>query len=676
MGATVRLFPFTGSLTFEKIFPSASPTVARVWGGPVRRGIICAGVAAAALLCPVAASAQRAADNAVTSADDAFGTTIGDQTVGLYRPTSARGFSPQQAGNIRIDGLYFDQQQDPSDVFVARTVMRVGLGAQSYPFPAPTGIADVQLRRPGNTADGSVTLAFGPYPKSLRADADYATPLVPGKLGAIFGISAKQQQLHWRNTFEQYGLATLFNWTPRDTVDVVAFGEIQHFTNGNAQPFVFSAGAFTPPKFDRSVFYGQDWGYRHRESRNAGIVTVAALGDGWRLRAGAFRSTNEVDPDHNLFYRNVQRDGTAQVDMYLGRTVFVGSNSGEIRLSRVMIEGERQHTVHFSVKGRESARVFGGGDTITIGPGRVGAITPLPQPTFAPGPRSRDKVKQATPGVSYVGRWANVGEFSVGAQKTFYRRAIAQPNVAVARTASAPWLYNATVAAFLSENAALYAGYTRGLEESGVAPESAANRGEALPASLTEQVDAGLRYRLGPQITLIAGVFEVKKPFFERDAANIFTEVGDVSHRGAEVSLSGQIIPGLTAVAGAMFLKARVSGGPAASGIIGDVPVARPNRVVSLALQYGPKEWRGFALTTQVNHEGPVFANRVNTLKLPSLTTMDAGARYNFQIMEKSASLRFMVQNVTNVWQWQVASSGSLMPSQARRVSLTVVADY
>ena len=52
---------------------------------------------------------NRAAENAVNSAEDAFGTSIGSETVGLYSASSARGFNPQLAGNIRLDGLYFDQ---------------------------------------------------------------------------------------------------------------------------------------------------------------------------------------------------------------------------------------------------------------------------------------------------------------------------------------------------------------------------------------------------------------------------------------------------------------------------------------------------------------------------------------------------------------------------------------
>jgi hypothetical protein len=54
----------------------------------------------AAILLATAAPglAQRANENAVASAQDAFGTSVGNERVGLYFPQSARGFSPVQAG--------------------------------------------------------------------------------------------------------------------------------------------------------------------------------------------------------------------------------------------------------------------------------------------------------------------------------------------------------------------------------------------------------------------------------------------------------------------------------------------------------------------------------------------------------------------------------------------------
>jgi iron complex outermembrane receptor protein len=62
-----------------------------------------------------AARAQHASNNPVKSADDAFGLSLGLEKVGLYNPGSVRGFSPISAGNVRIDGMYFDLQGEPSN---------------------------------------------------------------------------------------------------------------------------------------------------------------------------------------------------------------------------------------------------------------------------------------------------------------------------------------------------------------------------------------------------------------------------------------------------------------------------------------------------------------------------------------------------------------------------------
>jgi hypothetical protein len=116
------------------------------------------------------ASAQRADDNAVRAAEDAFGVSVGNESVGLYNSSSVRGFSPVAAGNVRIEGLYFDQAGDITDRLVDGTTIRVGLTAQGYPFPAPTGIADYKLRKAGErpiaSAVAGIADFFGHSPNS------------------------------------------------------------------------------------------------------------------------------------------------------------------------------------------------------------------------------------------------------------------------------------------------------------------------------------------------------------------------------------------------------------------------------------------------------------------------------------------------------------------------------
>jgi hypothetical protein len=120
----------------------------------------------------VPASAQRAAENAVLEAEDAFGTSIGRETIGLYSASSVRGFSPTRAGNIRIDGLVFDQVWGLTNRIRVSTAIRVGISAIGTPFPAPTGIVDYALRRPSDRAQLSVLTGADSYEKGyVEVDA-------------------------------------------------------------------------------------------------------------------------------------------------------------------------------------------------------------------------------------------------------------------------------------------------------------------------------------------------------------------------------------------------------------------------------------------------------------------------------------------------------------------------
>src|SRR5437762_12953500 len=115
-----------------------------------RSRVPCEIVAAALAVLPTATYAQsRSDENAVTQAEDAFGFSVGRESLGIYNAGNARGFSPSAAGNLRIDGLYYDQAGFGASLIsplVSSTSIKVGLSAQGYPFAAPSGIVDIGLR--------------------------------------------------------------------------------------------------------------------------------------------------------------------------------------------------------------------------------------------------------------------------------------------------------------------------------------------------------------------------------------------------------------------------------------------------------------------------------------------------------------------------------------------------
>lgn len=222
----------------------------------------------------------------------------------------------------------------------------------------------------------------------------------------------------------------------------------------------------------------------------------------------------------------------------------------------------------------------------------------------------------------------------------------------------------------------LYAATTRGLEESGVAPSNATNRGEALPALRTRQYEVGARYVLGGW-RLVAAAFDIAKPYFEIDRSDgAYKQLGSVAHRGIEASLSGKPVPNLSVVVGAVFLHPRVSGQAVADGRLGRKPIGRTGVLVDAAFDYQLPWLRGFSMDARILHEGRRVANAADTLYLPARTVIDLGARFRTRIGSVPAMFRAQVRNFGDVYGWKVSSGGGFTLLQGRRAVLSVTADF
>src|SRR3546814_11104990 len=78
------------------------------------------------------AFAQRSDDNAIAHAEVAFGSNDGGEVLGIYNPTSVRGFSPIDAGNVRLEGWYFDSLASVFNRPVVVRRIRVGSSSVGY----------------------------------------------------------------------------------------------------------------------------------------------------------------------------------------------------------------------------------------------------------------------------------------------------------------------------------------------------------------------------------------------------------------------------------------------------------------------------------------------------------------------------------------------------------------
>jgi iron complex outermembrane receptor protein len=628
---------------------------------------------------------QRADENAVKAAGDAFGTSVGKETIGLYGADNARGFSPITAGNIRIEGLSVTEHGGFTQRVVSGSTIKVGLTAQSYPFPAPTGIADYSLRSSGNKAILSPVLSIGPN-RGVALEVDAQLPIVRDRLSLAAGVSYRFEENfpgrdgHPGEDAQQLQGGGVLQWRPGDEIEVKSFYGRTKFIDDRTIGQIFTGGPYLPPKVERR-FFGLDWALNHVERQFFGGLASVQLSDDWQVRAGLFRWENQGNNLTEL-YRNVQPDGSAQQQLVATKDQTQASTSGEIRSSYSIIESDRRHTLHLAARGRDTRRAFGGADVRDLGQAILGRRIDVPKPDFTFGPRSRDEVRQLTGGIGYELRWLEVGELSLGIQKTDYEKSTSILGRPTLTTKDSPWLYNGTFALRLTDKIVAYAGYTRGLEESAVAPLDAANRNSAPPALRTSQRDAGVRYAILPRLSLVAGVFDVRKPYFNLDPERVYRELGTVRHRGLELSLAGQPIEGLSLVAGAVLLDADVSGEAAELGIIGRKPVGTTGRTIRVNLDYRLPFLQPLSIDLGITHQAGKIASAREYAELGGrqletmpLTTFDVGARYRFKAAGAPVTLRVLITNVFDAYGWNVSSNAGFRFIDTRRFQLSLAAD-
>ncbi|MBA3677005.1 MAG: TonB-dependent receptor [Sphingosinicella sp.] len=643
------------------------------------KNFVCRTVPAGILLSAVAfgpeAHAQRANENAIRSAEDAFGTSIGRESIGLYGPSSVRGFSPITAGNVRLDGLYLDAVVVPNPRLFRSSTVRVGISAQGYPFSAPTGIADFRLRLPGDEAVMSAILG-GASNGSVNGEVDLQLPLIGKSLAFAGGVGASHDEMVAGGTAMHGTVAAMLRWRPAPEVEIIPFWSKLVHRDEDFVPRVVTAGGFLPPKIKRGIFFSQPWIQFEADDINYGILGRYSAGP-LAVSAGLFRSVQEPQESFSDLFLNTSREGvSARHRIVASPDQKIASTSAELRVSRELTEGDRRHILHLTARAREQSRLYGGAVSFDFGPARIGEPVSIPEVSPIFGPRSQDDIRQFSAGAGYEGRWRDVGELTLSLTKTEYRKEVERPGLAEPVTVARPWLFGAALAVHASPSLALYGGFTRGLEESGIAPDTAVNRNEASPALLTRQYDGGLRWAITPKLRLVSGLFTVEKPYFNLDAANVYRRLGEVRHRGAELSLVGEITPNLNIVAGAILLDAKVRGEAVSGGLIGARPVGTPDKTILLTAEYRPPSLKGLALDVSATFNGERAANVANSFFVEPSDTYSAGVRYRWTLGRLPVTARAQLMNLFNSYDWQLQGPNTYAYNAPRHLSFRLMADF
>ncbi|MFM5884841.1 MAG: TonB-dependent siderophore receptor [Novosphingobium sp.] len=637
--------------------------------------IISTPLASCLALAAPAAAQDRSADNAVTQAEDAFGYSVGREALGIYNGGNVRGFSPSAAGNVRIDGLYFDPAFDFPGLLTDSASIKVGLSAQGYPFAAPSGIQDIALRRPGDTAGASVVANFDSFGTAAIEVTGFA-PLGPG-LALAYGANLGRTAFPDGTDNVNHAESVALRWRPAPGVELLPFHARFDDYNDEAGPFYIAAGNYLPPVPDKHTYLGPQWADFRLVAETSGLLASVAPARNWLVRMGLFRSSFEQREGFFNLLTDVQPDGSANRLLIADPPLHQRSLSGELRVTHSISDGPRLHVLHLSLRSRDARSEYGGSDERDLGPTSIYAEEDAVRPAaFAFGPISRERVRQDLLGLAYSGRWRNVGELGFGISKARYRKTTALPGVSEIVGKDDPWLYNVNGAATLTRTLSVYAGYAKGLEESGTAPPNAVNRNAPLPAILTSQKDAGLRWAITPKIKLVAGLFELSKPYFGFDGSQTFRQVGSIRNRGAEFSVSGPLTGRLDLVAGGVVLDAQVVRDALATGTIGRRPVGVAKHLFNLNLNWRTPWVEGLALDASLLQRGAMPATTDNSLEIAGRQIVNLGARYSFKLAGKAVTARIQVYNLLDQYGLVSGGPGLYRTNQPRSVNGFLAVDF
>jgi iron complex outermembrane receptor protein len=637
------------------------------------------GCAVLSLAAAQPAMAQQADLNVATESDDAFGRQVGAEKSGLYTTTDVRGFNPSEAGNVRIDGLYYDMINFVPGRIVKSQSVRVGAAALRYPFPAPTGVIDFDLWVPADQATLSVEMdTSNPLINGPAILMDFKLPVTDeiSVMGGFLGRNVTSRVEGGDQIFASY--SGVVRWRPSDTIDLRLFNATFYTLDREGKATYLPAGVNLPARVPRGRFLGLDWTEFDQKTQVNGAIAHVRLGKGLRLDTGLFLTQENFDKSYGDFLVGVTSDGRVSDRLLIASAGNQDrSLSGEVRLVREWSAGKLAHRLIASVRGRKRDRRFGGSSRLLLGPGPGNVFTNegWDRPDFTTGAKDLDEVRQLVPGISYSGVLRGRGSLDFSVSKNNYKKLVqfASGNRGDILTRDDSWLWNFSGSVNLTSRLSLYGGISRGMEDAPIAPENAINNSEAPPAIHTRQKELGLRYAVTPGLTLLTGVFEISKPYYNQDQDRFYRRLGTVTNKGVELSLTGKLLPGLSLVGGVLLLDPRITG----EDLAGRRPVGQIRRHAVANLDWRSRGGEGpLSIDVAFENFSGRIANPTNTLEAPGYSTVNVGARQRFEVSGVKLVVRPQITNLFNAYGWQVSGNGGFTYIRKRTAFVSVVADF
>jgi iron complex outermembrane receptor protein len=298
-------------------------------------------------------------------------------------------------------------------------------------------------------------------------------------------------------------------------------------------------------------------------------------------------------------------------------------------------------------------------DPVPVANATIGSVPATPTTAALD---SRDKGAYAIDRVS-LGQWQLVA----GVRGVRYRSDQGSNHYDVSQTtplAALVWRPAAAVS--------VYASAAEGLEEGETAPTGSANEGTRMAPGVSKQKELGARWRAPNGLLLQAALFDIKRPGYYTNTANVFTADGEQRYRGVELAAQGKLTRQLSWQGSAQAIDPAFRHiGPQYDG---KLPENASRRTASSFLSYALDALPGLSLNAGAYFTGRRPVNDLDQAFLGGVTLYSAGARYATTTLGKRTTWQLNVDNAGDKRYWAGAGT-RLSAGLPRLVKLTLKVD-
>ncbi|MFK3737835.1 TonB-dependent siderophore receptor [Massilia sp. TN1-12] len=432
-------------------------------------------------------------------------------------------------------------------------------------------------------------------------------------------------------------------------------------------------GVITLPRaVDPRKLVGPSWATFDAESKNVQLRADYALNDDWAVTVEAGHAETERDRRLPIFRFNSNAAVATGAGRITGNIQYLAVDSDMVRaeLAGGFATGALRHdlTIGASATDKGQDPVYQANYTIPA----QNLYDPIPIVNYTVGPRSatptsaaldsRDKGLYAIDRVT-LGQWQAIA----GVRRVQYRSDQGSNHYDVSKTtpmAALVWRPDAAVS--------LYASTAQGLEEGETAPTGSANQNERMAPGVSRQKEVGARWRAPSGLLLQAALFDITRPGYYTNAANVFTADGEQRYRGVELAAQGRLTRQLSWQGSAQVLDPAFRHiGPAYDG---KAPENASRRTASSFLSWDLDAVPGLSLNAGAYFTGRRPVNDLDQAFLGGNTLFSVGGRYVGQVAGLRTTWQLNVDNAADKRYWAGAGT-RLSAGLPRLVKLTMKVD-